>query len=400
MLAWPFGLWHSAELMLSQPKRVGFLDRAQGNFWLGGNNYLRNLFVALEATPESQIRPVVFSPYRGTSMGRLPGTEGVKSAAVDLHLLFENRFQAWLLNAAPVLDGLLQHHQIACFSHGPHLGAHARTPLIGWIPDLQHKHLTRFFTPDEIAMRDWKFRLLLEQARLLVVSSENARSDIDRFFPGHSSKLRVLRFADCASPSGALPSRSALEAQHGFRGQFLLLPNQYWVHKNHQVVIEALGILKSRGQRVLVLSTGSTQDYRAPGHFEALMRRRNELGVDDWFRVLGVIEYAHLSALMRGACAIINPSLFEGWSTTVEEAKSLGKRLVLSDIAVHREQAPERKAFFRPDDAEQLAGLIWAAWNEYSAEEDELAGRRAARALPSRRRDYAMAYAALVNEIA
>lgn len=33
----------------------------------------------------------------------------------------------------------------------------------------------------------------------------------------------------------------------------------------------------------------------------------------------------------------VNPSFYEGWSTTVEEAKSIGVPLLLSDIPVHRE---------------------------------------------------------------
>lgn len=46
--------------------------------------------------------------------------------------------------------------------------------------------------------------------------------------------------------------------------------------------------------------------------------------------------------LMKHAIAIINPSLFEGGSTTVEEAKSLLKVIILSGIPVHREQNPRR----------------------------------------------------------
>ena len=68
------------------------------------------------------------------------------------------------------------------------------------------------------------------------------------------------------------------------------------------------------------------------------------------FRPLGVVPYRDMLGLMRHAVAVINPSLFEGWSTSVEEAKSMGKAVVLSDIPVHREQAPGRGLFFDPRD--------------------------------------------------
>ena len=80
-----------------------------------------------------------------------------------------------------------------------------------------------------------------------------------------------------------------------------------------------------------------------------------KLDVISHFRVLGMIPFDDLSGLMLHSIALINPSHFEGWSTSVEESKSLGKRILLSDIRVHREQAPARGVFFPADDAEGLA---------------------------------------------
>jgi hypothetical protein len=42
----------------------------------------------------------------------------------------------------------------------------------------------------------------------------------------------------------------------------------------------------------------------------------------------------------------------------VEEAKTLQRLLLLSDIPVHREQAPQFGKFFHPDDVEKLAELL------------------------------------------
>ena len=58
------------------------------------------------------------------------------------------------------------------------------------------------------------------------------------------------------------------------------------------------------------------------------------------------------------AAAIVNPSRFEGWSTAVEEAKAIGVPMILSDLAVHREQAGDVARLFNPDNAAQLADYI------------------------------------------
>jgi glycosyltransferase involved in cell wall biosynthesis len=95
---------------------------------------------------------------------------------------------------------------------------------------------------------------------------------------------------------------------------------------------------------------------------------------------------------MRYAVAFINPSLFEGWSTSVEESKSMGKRILLSDIPVHREQAPELGIYFNPEDAEDLALQMRNALREFDPEVDSRNRENARLALPSRQRHFAYAF--------
>lgn len=129
------------------------------------------------------------------------------------------------------------------------------------------------------------------------------------------------------------------------------------------------------------------------------MKVRARIGVEEAFRVLGLVPYAHLATLMRHAVALLNPSLFEGWSTTVEEAKSLGKKIILSELPVHREQAPERGVYFDPRDAPALAEAMWHAWTGFDPSEDRAAGARAADGFPGRGRAFAEGYARIVHEV-
>ena len=71
---------------------------------------------------------------------------------------------------------------------------------------------------------------------------------------------------------------------------------------------------------------------------------------------------------MKHSVGVINPSLFEGWSTTVEETKSLGLNMVLSDIPVHREQNPDRGVFFDPRKPASLADALAMVLERYATE--------------------------------
>ena len=71
-----------------------------------------------------------------------------------------------------------------------------------------------------------------------------------------------------------------------------------------------------------------------------------------------MIKYNEVLSLIYHSQSIINPSIFEGWSSTVEQAKSYKKDLILSNIGVHLEQKPEYSKFFSPKNYKKLGKLI------------------------------------------
>jgi glycosyltransferase involved in cell wall biosynthesis len=181
--------------------------------------------------------------------------------------------------------------------------------------------------------------------------------------------------------------------------QWFHIPNQFWAHKNHAVVLEALHILKTQGNCPLVIATGATRDNRNANYFPLLMTRISDYGLQEDFRVLGVLPYEDVLALMRDSVAIINPSLFEGWSTSVEESKALGKQIVLSDLPVHREQEPARGLYFDARDPRSLAKLLLLALKQYDQTEDEIHQERARQQRMPRAIGFAKQYESIVLEI-
>ena len=52
--------------------------------------------------------------------------------------------------------------------------------------------------------------------------------------------------------------------------------------------------------------------------------------------------------LMKYAQAVIQPSLFEGWSTVIEDAISLQVPVIASNLPVNIEQLGDRGVYFDP----------------------------------------------------
>lgn len=369
--------------------RVGFAPPLDAG-WIGGLNYYRNLFEALAETPDPSMELALFAGAR-TDLGWLPPDlrlQVMRSLLLERGTAahFARRALRRLSGRDVLLARLVRHVDI--LSHSGPLHGVRRPRTIGWLPDLQHRFLPQFFSEAERGVREKIVLDHLRECAVVLVSSEAARSDLLGYPEAASARIVVLRFVATPLGNAQRPDKAALRAKYALADSYFYLPNQFWVHKNHRVVIDALRVV--RGTGIQVVCTGDTRDYRWPGHYARMLAAAEGLG--DAFRVLGLVPAADATALMRDCVAVINPSLFEGWSTTVEEAKSLGKRVLLSDIPVHREQAPERGRYFDPREPQDLARAMEEALEAHDLNEEAREAEAAAERLPERRRAFARAY--------
>ncbi|MEO6951251.1 MAG: glycosyltransferase family 1 protein [Polyangia bacterium] len=375
--------------------RVGFLFQWNDG-WLGGVNYLWNLLYAVTQHERGLIEPVLVAP---------PGVElhgldelGAQLVRADLGSTgpFMRTAQRRLLGRDSTVARLAEGLHLDAISHSGTFGWSFPVRTVPWIPDLQHHRLPQNFSAKERALRTYGDLSQLIEGDVTIVSSAAAQADCRRYYGPLARYTEVLRFV--SQPRAVdLPDGQTVQAAYDLPSRFLFLPNQFWRHKNHTVVVDAVAILARRGVKPVVVMTGKGEDYRAPEHYAALMARIDRLGLSSQLRHLGMVPFEMLSALMRDALAVINPSHFEGWSTTVEEARSLGKATLLSDIDVHREQAPPGVTYFPPDDAETLAAEIERVWHG-SNDLDAARAARAAAELPGRTRAFAARYREIVTK--
>ena len=111
--------------------------------------------------------------------------------------------------------------------------------------------------------------------------------------------------------------------------------------------------------KIQIISTGANKDYRDHNHYQNLTRFIKKNKLSKFYKYIGLINYNEVLSLMYNSLCVLNPSLFEGWSSTVEQAKSYEKRLLLSNIKVHLEQKPKFSNYFNPNDPEKLGKLIF-----------------------------------------
>jgi glycosyltransferase involved in cell wall biosynthesis len=153
--------------------------------------------------------------------------------------------------------------------------------------------------------------------------------------------------------------------------EFIFMPNQFYKHKNHELVVRALQLVASRGKAPVVFASGAQLDSRNPDYPRNLVASVARAGLSQNFVTPGQIPYAHVLALMRACSAFLNPSLCEGWSTTVEEARALGVPMHLSDLDVHKEQAGTDARYFDRYSVASLATCLESVKRQDEAEREQ-----------------------------
>jgi len=231
------------------------------------------------------------------------------------------------------------------------------TPWVGYLWDLQHRHYPDFFSRHEARERDEHFKTMLECASVAVVASQSVQADIDRFFPGRRCQVVALPFAPVPDRTWFATSIEDVQTRYNVRGRYFIISNQFWIHKDYPTAFRALSLLMQRDRDVTLVCTGTTYDYRRPRYFEDLMSEVRSLGIEERVRCLGFIPKANQMALMRGAVAVVQPTLFEGGpgGGSVWEAVGLGVPALVSDIDVNREIKDAGVNFFRVGNSDELA---------------------------------------------
>ena len=335
-----------------RPLTIG-LRYTHKDAWTGGIYYVQNLVKAFGLLPEGE-RPRLIvvggdkaaleALKAATGYGRL---ERLSRTRIEQAPPFRRSFWPWARGAEA-------DEEIDLLLMGSPPGLEFRG--VQWVPDFQEHRFPEHFPPKELASRLERNARWFSAHRHVMVSSEDVAADLRRHYGQHGNRVHVVRFASFPPAEGLPSDLAALRSRYGLPERYFLCANQFWRHKNHGLVLRALA--DAGPAAAPVVFTGLEEDYRDPAYAPSVKRLAAELGIQDQAQFLGFIPRPDQLGLMAGAVAVIQPSLCEGWSTTVEDAKSLGRRVLASDIAVHREQLAEGGDFFGGEDAAALAGLL------------------------------------------
>ncbi|NEQ23020.1 MAG: glycosyltransferase family 4 protein, partial [Microcoleus sp. SIO2G3] len=184
--------------------RIAFTNLASTQ-WTAGTHYLKNLFVALKSLESCRPEIALLVPHQSQ-----PSSYNSLSPYIDQLLYMPpdppmpkfwqrqtiriKKRLAVRHEPEPLLTPYLREHQVDSIFATTHFGRQFNVPLLSWIPDFQHLHLPEMFSAQEIQQRDQHYLKIAENANRIILSSQDALQDFERFAPQAVHKARVLSF--------------------------------------------------------------------------------------------------------------------------------------------------------------------------------------------------------------
>ncbi|PDT37254.1 glycosyltransferase [Rhizobium sp. M10] len=203
--------------------------------------------------------------------------------------------------------------------------------------------------------REWHFSTCLPRAVAVIVASRQLLKRIVIRYGIDEERMIAMPF----EPSPFLTEahsidRAAVLENYGLKDGYYFYPAQFWPHKNHIRILEAISLLKQKtaaNSDIRVVFSGADH-----GNLAWIKQQARQLGVSDNVTFLGFVPVDHMRALYEGALAVVMSTYFGPTNLPPLEAWAVGRPLIYS--AHLDEQVGDAALFADTSDAEQWADAM------------------------------------------
>ncbi|MGH2747926.1 MAG: glycosyltransferase family 4 protein [Actinomycetota bacterium] len=246
-------------------------------------------------------------------------------------------------------------------------------PYVMAVHDLQHRLQPEFAEASQGGqweMREYVFRNAARTATLLLADSETGREDLVECYGEFGlteERVKVLPFlpAPYLSPSVSRSHASEIRRKYRLPERFFFYPAQFWPHKNHARIIEALALVESRhGVRASVVFCGTRSGRLRRQTFKEVMTLARDRGMTGRVHYLGYVGDDEMSVLYAEAVALVMPTFFGPTNIPVVEAWYLGCPVLTSDLRGIREHSGDAALLVDPRSVEDIAAGLHRLWTD------------------------------------
>ncbi|WP_430809870.1 MULTISPECIES: glycosyltransferase family 4 protein [unclassified Carboxylicivirga] len=341
--------------------KLGILFNFQPS-WMGGIIYIINIVKTLNFLDDEE-KPAItlfYKPELVKFLNEFDEYPYLKKVEYDYPSLVKGNVKSWLLRKNLFVSPLLKKYELDVIYPLQDYPVRTKTKvkLVSWSADFQNKHYPEFFTKKNLIGRHQRVNNALKNTDNLVLSSHDAHKDLKHFFKVRDGiNVHIYHFVSIIDKVEDVNMKE-LRAKYDLPDKYYIISNQFHRHKNHKVVLLALAKMKKMGIRIHLAMTGKMPDASVSPYMGELHAIIDENKLNDQISLLGIISRNDQLQLMRHSQAVIQPSLFEGWSTVIEDARSLQVPVIASSLGVNIEQLGDDHGYFDPHNVDQLVEIL------------------------------------------
>ncbi|OGE19718.1 hypothetical protein A3D83_02460 [Candidatus Daviesbacteria bacterium RIFCSPHIGHO2_02_FULL_41_10] len=227
--------------------------------------------------------------------------------------------------------------------------------------DLSFLHFPEMFIKKDLwQLKNWTKFSVMNADRIITISRFSqddivkqyglAREKITVAYPGYdsekfkiqNSKLKILK----------------IRKKYNIGDSYIIYIGTIQPRKNLERFIEAFSLVAEGGKLELVIVGKTSGEGKQGWMYEDILKAPKELGIEDRVKFLGFVSTDDLSALLQGARAYIQPSLWEGFGIPVLEAMASGTPVIVSNTSSLPEVVGKAGLLIDPYSLDQIEQAI------------------------------------------
>ena len=209
----------------------------------------------------------------------------------------------------------------------------------------------------EFDKKEVVYRSVLPKAVNVVVDSEHGKGNVVSRYGVDAERISIVPFS---AAQGVRETSSEaginIKQKYGIEGDYIYYPAQFWAHKNHIYILEALALLRANhGLELTAIFSGSDK-----GNGDHVVEMARKLGIERQIKCIGFVDNEEVPALYRQSMALVMPTYFGPTNIPPLEAFSLGVPVVYSDLPGLRDQVGDAALLMDLSDPASLVSHLVA----------------------------------------
>ncbi|MNK49713.1 Glycosyl transferases group 1 [compost metagenome] len=200
--------------------------------------------------------------------------------------------------------------------------------------------------------REAYYHKVLNRALYILTETQAGKNELINFTSINADRIGVMPIF----PGGIINENVPIDTQKNIltrfnisENKFFIYPAQFWAHKNHIALIDAMREIIKLHPDVKLILTGS--DKGNLGYIKDCIKEKN---LNKNIQIVGFVSNEELFTFYKNAIALVMPTFLGPSNMPPLEAAFLDCPVILSDLNGHRELMKDYATYFDPTDVSDL----------------------------------------------